>query len=161
MLETFWKILENLTQVFHSYRINLSPFTKDFRVWETPIETLTISLRLPSGSWQLLLLLLKIIFFPKKIYKKLTLRFWFLLPPLTSLWLRLWIRCHVIIISYWLFGPYFFIDTIKFFRFWTIYIEPVKKRNNFFIFLLHPFHDFSNYSVLICLGFNVYSYVYD
>ena len=40
-------MLANLTQVFHSYRINLSPFTKDFRVWETPIETLPISLRLP------------------------------------------------------------------------------------------------------------------
>jgi hypothetical protein len=27
-----------LTQVFHTSRINLSPFTKDFRVWGTPIE---------------------------------------------------------------------------------------------------------------------------
>ena len=31
-----------ITQVFHSARINLSPFTKDFRVWETPIENVTI-----------------------------------------------------------------------------------------------------------------------
>ena len=33
------------TQVFHTSRINLSPFTKDFRVWVTPIEIITISCR--------------------------------------------------------------------------------------------------------------------
>ena len=27
------------TQALHTYRINLSPFTKDFRVWGAPIET--------------------------------------------------------------------------------------------------------------------------
>ena len=26
-------------QALHTYRINLSPFTKDFRVWGAPIET--------------------------------------------------------------------------------------------------------------------------
>ena len=36
---TFYK----LTQVFHTSRINLSPFTKDFRVWATPIEIVIIS----------------------------------------------------------------------------------------------------------------------
>ena len=30
------------TQAFHTNRINLSPFTKDFRVWETLIETIRI-----------------------------------------------------------------------------------------------------------------------
>ena len=45
-----WKLMDYLpknlptsTQVFHSNRINLSPFTKDFRVWGTPIETIIIS----------------------------------------------------------------------------------------------------------------------
>ena len=37
------------TQVLHTKRINLSPFTKDFRVWGTPIETLHISLRVTLG----------------------------------------------------------------------------------------------------------------
>lgn len=32
-------------------RINLSPFTKDFRVWGAPIETKSIYLRLPLGSF--------------------------------------------------------------------------------------------------------------
>ena len=31
-------------QALHTYRINLSPFTKDFRVWGATIETLTIYL---------------------------------------------------------------------------------------------------------------------
>lgn len=39
------------TQAFHTYRINLSPFTKDFRVWGALIETNPIYLRLPSGSF--------------------------------------------------------------------------------------------------------------
>ena len=33
------------TQVLHTKRINLSPFTKDFRVWGAPIETKLIYLR--------------------------------------------------------------------------------------------------------------------
>ena len=33
-----------ISQVFHTIRINLSPFTKDFRVWETLIESYPISL---------------------------------------------------------------------------------------------------------------------
>jgi len=33
------------TQAFHTYRINLSPFTKDFRVWGATIETNTIYLQ--------------------------------------------------------------------------------------------------------------------
>ena len=37
------------TQVLHTNRINLSPFTKDFRVWGTTIETLHISLRVTLG----------------------------------------------------------------------------------------------------------------
>ncbi len=32
-------------QALHTERINLSPFTKDFRVWEAPIETISIYLR--------------------------------------------------------------------------------------------------------------------
>ena len=36
------------TQAFHTYRINLSPFTKDFRVWGAIIENSPISLRLSS-----------------------------------------------------------------------------------------------------------------
>ena len=32
------------TQALHTYRINLSPFTKDFRVWGAPIETKPIYL---------------------------------------------------------------------------------------------------------------------
>ena len=33
------------------YRINLSPFTKDFRVWGALIETNSIYLRPPSGGF--------------------------------------------------------------------------------------------------------------
>ena len=33
------------TQALHTKRINLSPFTKDFRVWGAPIETKLIYLR--------------------------------------------------------------------------------------------------------------------
>jgi hypothetical protein len=32
-------------QALHTKRINLSPFTKDFRVWGAPIETISIYLR--------------------------------------------------------------------------------------------------------------------
>ena len=41
-----------LTQAFHTYRINLSPFTKDFRVWGAFIENSTIYLRLSVDSYQ-------------------------------------------------------------------------------------------------------------
>ena len=41
-----------LTQAFHTYRINLSPFTKDFRVWGALIENSTIYLRLSVDSCQ-------------------------------------------------------------------------------------------------------------
>ena len=34
----------NVAQAFHTYRINLSPFTKDFRVWGAIIENSHISL---------------------------------------------------------------------------------------------------------------------
>ena len=37
------------TQALHTYRINLSPFTKDFRVWGAPIETYPISLTVAFG----------------------------------------------------------------------------------------------------------------
>ena len=37
-----------VAQAFHTYRINLSPFTKDFRVWGAIIENSPISLRLSS-----------------------------------------------------------------------------------------------------------------
>ena len=37
----FWSVQQQLKSFIHS-RTNLSPFTKDFRVWETPIETSTI-----------------------------------------------------------------------------------------------------------------------
>ena len=30
------------TQVLHTHRINLSPFTKDFSAWGTPIENVPI-----------------------------------------------------------------------------------------------------------------------
>ena len=36
-------------QALHTYRINLSPFTKDFRVWGASIETHPISHRPPLG----------------------------------------------------------------------------------------------------------------
>ena len=39
-----------VSQVFCSYRINLSPFTKDFRGQEAKIERSSIFLRLPFGS---------------------------------------------------------------------------------------------------------------
>ena len=39
-----------LTQAFHTYRINLSPFTKDFRVWGACIENSNIYLRLSVDS---------------------------------------------------------------------------------------------------------------
>ena len=39
-----------VTQAFCSYRINLSPFTKDFRGQEAKIEHSSIFLRLPFGS---------------------------------------------------------------------------------------------------------------
>ena len=39
-----------VSQVFCSYRINLSPFTKDFRGQEAKIEHSSIFLRLPFGS---------------------------------------------------------------------------------------------------------------
>ena len=38
-------------QALHTYRINLSPFTKDFRVWGAPIETNLFILELPSGNF--------------------------------------------------------------------------------------------------------------
>ena len=44
---------EGHTQAFHTYRINLSPFTKDFRVWEAIIETKSIYLWLPVGSFSM------------------------------------------------------------------------------------------------------------
>ena len=37
-------------QALHTYRINLSPFTKDFRVWGAPIETILFIYGLPSGN---------------------------------------------------------------------------------------------------------------
>ena len=39
------------THALHTDRINLSPFTKDFRVWGALNENRLISLRLPSGSF--------------------------------------------------------------------------------------------------------------
>ena len=39
------------TQALHTYRINLSPFTKDFRVWGAPIETYLFIFGLPSGNF--------------------------------------------------------------------------------------------------------------
>ncbi len=39
------------THALHTERINLSPFTKDFRVWGAPNENHLISFRLPSGSF--------------------------------------------------------------------------------------------------------------
>ena len=38
-------------QALHTYRINLSPFTKDFRVWGAPIETNLFIYGLPSGNF--------------------------------------------------------------------------------------------------------------
>jgi len=39
-------------QAFHTYRINLSPFTKDFRVWGASIETILFFLGyLQVASW--------------------------------------------------------------------------------------------------------------
>jgi hypothetical protein len=39
------------THALHTERINLSPFTKDFRVWGALNENQLISLRLPTGSF--------------------------------------------------------------------------------------------------------------
>ena len=39
------------THALHTERINLSPFTKDFRVWGALNENQLISFRLPSGSF--------------------------------------------------------------------------------------------------------------
>jgi hypothetical protein len=39
------------THALHTDRINLSPFTKDFRVWGALNENQLISLRLPSGGF--------------------------------------------------------------------------------------------------------------
>jgi len=38
-------------QALHTYRINLSPFTKDFRVWGATIEIAHISFRLSSDGF--------------------------------------------------------------------------------------------------------------
>jgi hypothetical protein len=40
-------VMMKLTQALHTERINLSPFTKDFRVWGASIETNLIYLRVP------------------------------------------------------------------------------------------------------------------
>ena len=45
------------TQAFHTYRINLSPFTKDFRVWGATIETKSIYLR---ATFKLVSLIIKL-----------------------------------------------------------------------------------------------------
>jgi hypothetical protein len=39
------RLLRRYPQALHTNRINLSPFTKDFRVWGAPIETNIIYLR--------------------------------------------------------------------------------------------------------------------
>ena len=39
------------TQVLHTNRINLSPFTKDFRVWGTSNDYTSISFRLSLDSF--------------------------------------------------------------------------------------------------------------
>jgi hypothetical protein len=44
-------IIQASTHAFHTDRINLSPFTKDFRVWGALNENQLISLRLPSGGY--------------------------------------------------------------------------------------------------------------
>ena len=40
----------SIPQVLHTLRINLSPFTKDFRVWGTYIETQAFFVKLPFGD---------------------------------------------------------------------------------------------------------------
>ncbi|XP_059085355.1 uncharacterized protein LOC131882275 [Tigriopus californicus] len=45
------KSVKKSTQVFRTIRINLSPFTKDFRVWERPIENTSIYLRAYVEAW--------------------------------------------------------------------------------------------------------------
>ena len=45
------RIIHRHTQALHTYRTNLSPFTKDFRVWGAPIETYPIYLK--AALWQL------------------------------------------------------------------------------------------------------------
>ena len=47
-------IIQASTHVLHTDRINLSPFTKDFRVWGALNENQLISLRLPSGGFSTL-----------------------------------------------------------------------------------------------------------
>ena len=39
LIGSLWSLSWRQTQALHTYRINLSPFTKDFRVWGAPIET--------------------------------------------------------------------------------------------------------------------------
>ena len=46
---TYSHLLDDHTQALHTNRINLSPFTKDFRVWGAPIETYPIYLRVTYG----------------------------------------------------------------------------------------------------------------
>ena len=43
--------LASVAQAFHTYRTNLSPFTKDFRVWGAQIEISSIYLRLQYCSF--------------------------------------------------------------------------------------------------------------
>jgi hypothetical protein len=47
-------IIQASTHALHTDRINLSPFTKDFRVWGALNENQLISLRLPSGGFSTL-----------------------------------------------------------------------------------------------------------
>ena len=47
----FEVIIQASTHALHTERINLSPFTKDFRVWGALNENQLISLRLPTGSF--------------------------------------------------------------------------------------------------------------
>ena len=48
--------LFKLTQALHTDRINLSPFTKDFRVWGASIETISIYLRVSLQRNSLILI---------------------------------------------------------------------------------------------------------
>ena len=47
-----WFSLSNQLSVIHTARINLSPFTKDFRVWVTFYEILLISFRTATFGQQ-------------------------------------------------------------------------------------------------------------
>jgi hypothetical protein len=47
-------VIQASTHALHTDRINLSPFTKDFRVWGALNENQLIFLRLPSGSFSTL-----------------------------------------------------------------------------------------------------------